>query len=73
MAYTKEQYQAQSKTMQTVGQANASGLCAVCQKRPRSPWQDTGELRMTCGARTCFIAWLPVKGEHEDQNHHTAE
>lgn len=63
MAYTAHQYRLQDDVMRQVRWAGTTGLCPVCRVRSSGVWPD-GVRRITCGANKCFVAWLPVRGEH---------
>jgi hypothetical protein len=68
MAYPNRYYDMQRAVMRDIGFAVRTGLCPVCRIRPRARWPDTNALRVTCGAHTCFIKWLPVHTPQEEEH-----
>lgn len=40
-----------------------TGLCPMCNKRPRARWKDDNSLRITCGHPECYRMWLPGSRE----------
>lgn len=68
-SYTAAQYREQQRITKRAAQANASGLCVVCNLRPQAVWPD-GVQRITCGADACYTKWLRFrpeeKGTHEN-------
>lgn len=60
MSYTARQYEAQRRIQDAICQANATGLCVVCMRRPQATWPD-GVRRITCGEFDCYYRWLNVR------------
>lgn len=63
MSYPTRYYDMQRRVIHDIRFTHRTGLCPICRLRPRARWADTGDLRITCGHQSCFIQWLPVKGD----------
>lgn len=55
-------YSAQARVISDIRFAVATNRCPVCRWRERAKW-PSGELRMTCGQKECFLRWLPGGAE----------
>ena len=67
MAYPAKYYQMQRQVMRDIGFSVRTGLCPVCRTRPSGTWPD-GVPRITCGANSCFLKWLPIHTSTEETN-----
>jgi hypothetical protein len=61
-SYTAAQYREQLRITRIGNRANATGLCAVCERRPLKFYPD-GVRGITCGADECYHKWLRFRPE----------
>ena len=66
-SYTAAQYTDQRRVTRIGNLANATGLCAVCEKRPMAFYPD-GVRSMTCGDDACYHKWLRFRPETATSN-----
>lgn len=67
MAYPSRYYDMQRAVIQEIRFNQLTGLCPVCRKRKSGTWAD-GSKRITCGQMTCFLRWLPIHNQEEQDD-----
>lgn len=69
-SYTAAQYRDQQRVTRIGNRANATGLCAVCERRPLHVYPD-GVIGITCGQDACYYRWLNFRPKEDYQHEQT--